>query len=100
EGTTKITGKRKDPVWTPPLSVRKEHAENGDPLPARVPPGPDNPLGNRMFTLGWPSYLVHGTNKPYGVGMRSSHGCIRLYPEDIAVFFDMIPIGTKVTVGN
>ena len=53
-----------------------------------------------MFRLGWPSYLIHGTNKPYGVGMRSSHGCIRLYPEDIAVFFDMIPIGTKVTVVN
>ena len=53
-----------------------------------------------MFRLGWPSYLIHGTNKPYGVGMRSSHGCMRLYPEDIAVFFDLIPIGTKVTVVN
>ena len=52
------------------------------------------------FRLGWPSYLIHGTNKPYGVGMRSSHGCMRLYPEDIAVFFDLIPIGTKVTVVN
>ena len=53
-----------------------------------------------MFRLSWPSYLIHGTNKPYGVGMRSSHGCMRLYPEDIAVFFDLIPIGTKVTVVN
>jgi hypothetical protein len=53
-----------------------------------------------MFRLTWPSYLIHGTNKPYGVGMRSSHGCMRLYPEDIAVFFDLIPIGTKVTVVN
>ena len=61
---------------------------------------PDNPLGQYMFRLGWPSYLIHGTNKPYGVGMRSSHGCMRLYPEDIAVFFDLIPIGTKVTVVN
>jgi len=65
-----------------------------------VPAGPDNPLGQYAFRLGWPSYLIHGTNKPYGVGMRSSHGCMRLYPEDIAVFFDMIPIGTKVTVVN
>ncbi len=83
-----------------PKSVREEHAEDGEKLPAQVPAGPDNPLGAYEFRLGWPSYLIHGTNKPYGVGMRSSHGCIRLYPEDIAVFFDMIPIGTKVTVVN
>ncbi|HWK75958.1 MAG TPA: L,D-transpeptidase family protein [Povalibacter sp.] len=97
-GTTKITSKVKDPTWHPPASVRKEHREAGDPLPARVPPGPDNPLGNRMMRLGWPSYLVHGTNKPYGVGMRSSHGCMRFYPEDILQLYDDIPVGTKVTV--
>ena len=100
EGTTKIVSRQKDPVWTVPKSVRQEHQENGEKLPAQVPPGPDNPLGQYEFRLGWPSYLIHGTNKPYGVGMRSSHGCMRLYPEDIAVFFDLIPIGTKVTVVN
>jgi L,D-transpeptidase ErfK/SrfK len=100
EGTTKIVSRQKDPVWVVPKSVRDEHAEDGEKLPAQVPAGPDNPLGQYMFRLGWPSYLIHGTNKPYGVGMRSSHGCIRLYPEDIAVFFDLIPIGTKVTVVN
>lgn len=100
EGVTKVTGKRKDPTWFPPASVRKEHREAGDPLPAKVPPGPDNPLGAHMMTLGWPSYLVHGTNKPYGVGMRSSHGCIRFYPEDIAQLYDAVPVGTKVTVVN
>src|SRR4051812_8227324 len=100
EGTTKVTAKRKNPTWFPPSSVRKEHREAGDPLPAKVPPGPDNPLGAHMMTLGWPSYLIHGTNKPYGVGLRSSHGCIRLYPEDIAELFDDIPVGTKVTVVN
>jgi L,D-transpeptidase ErfK/SrfK len=100
EGTTKIISRQKDPVWVVPKSVREEHAEDGEKLPAQVPAGPDNPLGAFEFRLGWPSYLIHGTNKPYGVGMRSSHGCIRLYPEDIAVFFDMIPIGTKVTVVN
>jgi L,D-transpeptidase ErfK/SrfK len=100
EGSTKIVSRQKDPVWVVPKSVRDEHAEDGDMLPASVPAGPDNPLGAYEFRLGWPSYLIHGTNKPYGVGMRSSHGCIRLYPEDIAVFFDMIPIGTKVTVVN
>jgi L,D-transpeptidase ErfK/SrfK len=100
EGTTKIVSRQKDPVWVVPKSVRDEHAEDGDVLPSKVPAGPDNPLGQYMFRLGWPSYLIHGTNKPYGVGMRSSHGCMRLYPEDIAVFFDMIPIGTSVTVVN
>jgi L,D-transpeptidase ErfK/SrfK len=100
EGTTKIVSRTKDPVWVVPKSVRDEHADNGDKLPAVVPAGPDNPLGQYMFRLSWPSYLIHGTNKPYGVGMRSSHGCMRLYPEDIAVFYDLIPIGTKVTVVN
>ena len=99
-GTTKIASKRKDPWWTPPASVRREHAAEGDPLPARVPPGPDNPLGNRAMNLGWPSYLIHGTNKPAGVGLRASHGCIRMYPEDIGVLFDLVPVGTKVTVVN
>jgi L,D-transpeptidase ErfK/SrfK len=100
EGTTKIIARQKDPVWIVPKSVRAEHAQDGDILPASVPAGPDNPLGQYEFRLGWPSYLIHGTNKPYGVGMRSSHGCMRLYPEDIAVFYDLIPIGTKVTVVN
>jgi L,D-transpeptidase ErfK/SrfK len=100
EGSTKVVSKLKNPTWYPPASVRKEHREAGDPLPATVPPGPDNPLGAHMMRLGWPSYLIHGTNKPYGVGLRSSHGCIRFYPEDIAQLYDEIPIGTKVTVVN
>jgi len=99
-GSTKIVSKRKGPVWTPPASVRKEHAAAGDPLPARVPPGPDNPLGAYAMNLGWPSYLMHGTNKPPGVGMRASHGCIRLYPEDIESLFGKVAVGTKVTVVN
>jgi L,D-transpeptidase ErfK/SrfK len=99
-GTTKIVSKREKPFWTPPPSVRKEHAEAGDPLPAQVPPGPDNPLGLYAMNLGWPSYLIHGTNKPPGVGMRASHGCIRMYPEDIATVFPEVPVGMKVTVVN
>jgi L,D-transpeptidase ErfK/SrfK len=63
-----------------------------------VPAGPDNPLGRYKFTLGWPSYLIHGTNKPAGVGLRASHGCIRMYPEDIEQLFDRVPLGTRVTV--
>jgi L,D-transpeptidase ErfK/SrfK len=100
EGTTKIVGRETNPIWRPTASVRKEHAENGDPLDKVVMPGPDNPLGKYKFTLGWQSYLIHGTNKPYGVGLRSSHGCIRLYPEDIEKLYQMVPLGTKVTVVN
>lgn len=100
EGSTKVVARVKDPVWTPPVSVRKEHARDGDILPAKVPPGPDNPLGRHMMRLGWPSYLIHGTNKPPGVGMRASHGCIRLYPEDIEGLFEAVPIGTRVTAVN
>jgi L,D-transpeptidase ErfK/SrfK len=100
EGATKVVSKQKDPVWVPPASVRAEHKANGEILPAVVPAGPDNPLGRYKFTLGWPSYLIHGTNKPYGVGLRSSHGCIRLYPEDVEKLFGMVGPGTKVTVVN
>jgi L,D-transpeptidase ErfK/SrfK len=100
EGETKVVSKRKNPTWIPPASVRKEHAERGDPLPKIVPAGDDNPLGAYAMNLGWAGYLIHGTNKPYGVGMRSSHGCMRFYPEDIALLFDEIAIGTKVKVVN
>jgi L,D-transpeptidase ErfK/SrfK len=100
EGVTKIVAREENPTWRPSAGVRKEHQENDDPVPAVVPPGPDNPLGKFKFTLGWPSYLIHGTNKPYGVGLRSSHGCIRLYPEDIKKFYEAIPLGTPVRVVN
>jgi len=79
-GETTVVSKAKDPSWWVPASVRREHAEMGDPLPSVVPPGPDNPLGHRVLKLDMPGYLIHGTNTPYGVGMRVSHGCVRLYP--------------------
>ncbi|MCC7461178.1 MAG: L,D-transpeptidase family protein [Gammaproteobacteria bacterium] len=100
EGTTRIIARETDPIWRPSAAVRREHEENGDPVAKVVMPGPDNPLGKYKFTLAWPSYLIHGTNKPYGVGLRSSHGCIRLYPEDIEKLYQMVPLGTKVTVVN
>ena len=76
------------------------HAELGDPLPAIVPPGPDNPLGHFVLKLNMPGYLIHGTNQPYGVGMRVSHGCVRLYPENIEPLYDMVDIGEPVTIIN
>jgi L,D-transpeptidase ErfK/SrfK len=97
-GRTSITSKRKDPTWYPPESIRKSRAEEGITLPAFVPPGPSNPLGKFAMNLGMPGYLIHGTNKPWGIGRRVSHGCIRLYPEDIESLFQQIPIGTPVEI--
>jgi L,D-transpeptidase ErfK/SrfK len=97
-GEFKVIARAKDPTWHPPASVRRAHAEAGDPLPAAVPPGPDNPLGRHAIRLNNPLYLLHGTNKPDGVGMRVSHGCIRLYPEDIERLFDRLPPGTPVRI--
>lgn len=100
-GKTKIVSKRKDPVWNVPASIRKEHAENGDPLPAVVPPGPDNPLGRYAMRLGLRGdYLIHGTNKPAGVGMRVSHGCIRMNPDHIEWLYPQVPIGMPVHIVN
>jgi L,D-transpeptidase ErfK/SrfK len=99
-GQTTIVSKARDPSWWPPASVRKEHAELGNPLPAIVPPGPDNPLGNRVLKLDMPGYLIHGTNQPYGVGMRVSHGCVRLYPENIEYLYELVDIGESVTIVN
>ena len=83
QGRMKITAKALDPNWYPPESIRKEHAEEGDILPKIVPPGPDNPLGRHAIQLSVPGYLIHGTNRPYGIGMRVTHGCIRMYPKDV-----------------
>lgn len=96
-GVTKITQKVPNPSWTPPESIRIEHAAKGDILPRVVPAGPDNPLGQFALRLGIPGYLIHGTNRPYGIGMRVTHGCLRLYPEHIASFFEQVAPGLKVT---
>jgi L,D-transpeptidase ErfK/SrfK len=97
-GETVVVGKKEGPSWTVPESILKEHEEDGDPLPPIIPPGPNNPLGNHAIYLGMKGYLLHGTNKPYGVGMRVSHGCIRLYPENIALFFQQVAKGTPVRI--
>jgi L,D-transpeptidase ErfK/SrfK len=99
-GDTTVISKARDPSWYVPASVRREHAELGNPLPAIVPPGPDNPLGHFVLKLDMPGYLIHGTNQPYGVGMRVSHGCVRLYPENIEPLYDMVGLGEPVTIIN
>lgn len=101
-GTTRIIEKKRNPAWYPPKSVRDEHAARGDPLPAVVAAGPDNPLGAfaMRLAIGGGSYMIHGTNNPAAVGMAVTHGCIRMYPEDIEKLFSMVPVGTPVTLIN
>lgn len=99
-GAMAVDRKKEHPAWYVPESIRRTHAEDGDPLPAVVPPGPDNPLGDYALYLSRPSYLIHGTNKPFSIGLRASNGCIRLYPEDISKAFQEIPVKTPVMVVN
>jgi L,D-transpeptidase ErfK/SrfK len=95
-GATTVKSKREKPTWIPGPSARRDDAS----LPARVEPGPDNPLGEHALYLGWPTYLIHGTNEPRGVGRHSSRGCIRLYPKHIAELFERVEPGTPVRVVN
>ncbi len=93
-GATLVVRKRIHPEWIPTAS---EHAENPD-LPEVIPAGPDNPMGDLALYLGWKGYAIHGTNKPYSIGRRDSHGCIRMYPEDIETLYHLVPVGTPVRV--
>lgn len=99
-GKTSVVQKVTNPSWYPPESVRAEHAADGNPLPRVVPAGPKNPLGNHAMRLGLPGYLIHGTNRPSGVGMRVTHGCIRMFPEDIEFLFGNVAIKTPVRIVN
>ncbi len=99
-GKTWITAKTRNPVWRPPQSIKDEHAAKGEILPDVVPAGADNPLGLFALRLAVPGYLIHSTNKPYGVGMRVSHGCVRMYPEDIEKLFPLVKKGLPVYIIN
>ena len=99
-GRTTVISKVRNPSWYVPQSVLDEHIADGDPLPRIVPPGPDNPLGKHAMRLGLPGYLIHGTNQPAGVGMRVTHGCVRMFPEDIEYLFGKIDISTPVRIIN
>nr|WP_314482236.1 L,D-transpeptidase family protein [uncultured Pseudomonas sp.] len=99
-GTTRITAKTPNPTWTPPASIKAEHAKNGDPLPNVVPAGPDNPLGPFKFTLGMPGYLIHGSNAKFGIGTGTSHGCFRMFNKNVLQMASMVPVGTPVRIIN
>ncbi len=95
-GTYKVIEKTVNPAWYVPASIRKERPE----LPKIMPPGPDNPMGSHAMRLSLRTMLIHGTDRPWGIGTRSSHGCIRLFPEDIVRLFELVPLGTRVTIVN
>ena len=98
--TTSISQKRANPTWTPTANIRKDYASRGISLPAVVPAGPENPMG--LFALRLAAhggtYLLHGTNADFGIGMRVSSGCIRLRPNDIEALFNRVPTGTQVKI--
>ena len=99
-GDWKVTRKRVQPTWRPPKSIIAEYAADGEVLPRVVGPGPDNPLGDYAINLSAPGYLIHGTNKPRGVGMQVTHGCLRMLPEDIEWLFPQVPVGLPVNIVN
>ena len=99
-GSMAIASKKKHPTWRPTPNILNDHLKRGDPLPAVVPPGPDNPLGDYAMYLTAPRYLIHGTNKPYSIGLRASNGCIRLYPENVEQLFPTVPVREPVTIVN
>lgn len=99
-GQTRVARKEANPAWYPPQSIREEHAAQGEILPAVVPPGPDNPMGPFKMNLAMSGYVIHGTNKSFGIGMRVSHGCFRMNNQDVTELFPQVPVGTTVTIVN
>lgn len=99
-GQMYVERKATRPTWHVPASIAKDRREKGDPLPAAVLPGPDNPLGEHALYLSTPTYLIHGTNKPASIGLRATNGCIRLYPEDAKRLYEDTPVKTPVHVVN
>jgi len=97
-GNTRISAMTSNPAWYPPQSIRDEHAADGDPLPRVVPPGPDNPLGPYKMTLAMPGYLIHGSNKKFGIGMRVSHGCFRMLNHNVLELSERVKVGTPVRI--
>jgi L,D-transpeptidase ErfK/SrfK len=99
-GQARVVRKATRPTWHVPASIAADHLKKGDPLPAAVPPGPDNPLGECALYLSISGYLIHGTNKPASIGLKASNGCMRLYPEHVKMLFDDTPVNTPVTIVN
>jgi len=100
QGLMRVDRKTSRPTWHVPASIAKAHMKKGDPLPATVLPGPQNPLGEYALYLSAQSYLIHGTNKPASIGLRATNGCIRLYPEDVKRLYESTPVKSPVNIVN
>lgn len=94
KGKTSIIAKKKDPVWYPTAEARRENPD----WPSSLEPGPFNPLGAYALYLGWPSYLIHGSNNEFGIGRPFTRGCVRVWADDIEKLFNIVPVGTPVEV--
>jgi L,D-transpeptidase ErfK/SrfK len=99
-GQMYVARKATRPTWHVPASIAEDHRKKGDPLPAKVMPGPQNPLGEYALYLSKSTYLIHGTNKPASIGLRATNGCIRLYPEDVKKLYENTPVKTPVSIVN
>ena len=99
-GQMRVVRKATRPTWHVPASISEDHRKKGDPLPAEVPPGPQNPLGECALYLSKSGYLMHGTNKPASIGLKASNGCMRLYPENVKMLYDETPVNTPVVIVN
>jgi L,D-transpeptidase ErfK/SrfK len=99
-GQMHVERKATRPTWHVPASISEDHRKKGDPLPAKVPPGPQNPLGECALYLSKSSYLIHGTNKPASIGLKATNGCLRLYPENVKMLYDDTPVKTPVVIVN
>ena len=99
-GQMRVARKAARPTWRVPVSIAEDHRKKGDILPAEVPPGPDNPLGEYALYLSRAGYLIHGTNKPASIGLKATNGCMRLYPENIRTLYRDTPVNTPVLIIN
>lgn len=97
-GTNRIIRMRKDPIWVPPDSIRENYEQNGKELPAQVPAGPNNPLGRYALTTGFENIVIHGSPWPQGIGVRSSHGCLRMNNADVEELYSMVKVNTPVRI--
>lgn len=97
-GQMYVQRKMARPTWYVPASIAEDHRKKGDPLPAKVLPGPENPLGEYALYLSKSTYLMHGTNKPYSIGLNATNGCIRLYPENVKKLYENTPVNTPVRI--
>ena len=99
-GQMHVARKAARPTWHVPASIAEAHRKKGDPLPASIPPGPENPLGEFALYLSKSGYLIHGTNKPASIGLKATNGCVRLYPENVKMLYDATAVNTPVVIVN